>query len=112
MRERYKKVPRLDQPAQDWIYSSISVFDPRYLIQVSAPTRMADPEKLDVGLAQFYADLSWLDATLNLAEGSPVAVNLRVVLHVQTAADRALTANLERRIRVAVQSTIERDSEV
>ncbi len=68
MRERYKKVPPLDQPAQDWIFTAVPPFDPQYLIQVSAPTRMADREKLDVRLAQFYNDMAWLRDVLSLPD--------------------------------------------
>lgn len=76
MRERYKKVPKLDQPAQDWIYTSIPAFGPQYLIQVSAPTRMADRDKLDVRLAQFYNDMAWLRDVIGLPDPAAPTTHL------------------------------------
>jgi hypothetical protein len=71
MREQYKKVPQLDQPSQAWIYNSVPPFDPQYFIQVSAPTRMADRDKLDLRLAQYYNDMAWLRDVLGLPDPAP-----------------------------------------
>lgn len=69
--------PLLDQPASDWIYTSIPPFDARLFIQVSAPTRMAEHDKLDTRLASFYNDMSWLKDVLSLPDPSAGRIHRR-----------------------------------
>lgn len=58
----------VEQPDQGWVYTSVPPFDPQYLVQISAPTRMGDREKLDVRPGQFYHDMAWLRDVLSLPD--------------------------------------------
>lgn len=67
--------PRQEQPAQDWIYTSIPPFNVQFVIHSEMPLRMAAGKWFILQHGHYLNDLSWLKDVLGLVDLPPTATH-------------------------------------